>query len=455
MYLACQRDPAAARREGGGPLSDRKRRECGLMYGHRCAARATGHPGFTLVELLVVIFIMVLLLAMTATAINFSMDAERIRGAARQLQSYLEGARDRAIYAKEPRGVRLLLDETNPRAVSSVVYIAPSEPMRAGTVFLQRSGGTSGRFIRVAWKSDEQLPASVPRMSEWWMLKQKGLLNDNARIRIPRDGLWYPLQVEGLDPSDPNRRKRLLNDPDPRGPDRAPGQANRDDDGDSVTDEDDELGWPGTDDPVLLLKVPFLQENIVQHAGLTYELELPPAVMPNQEPTLLARNIVIDLDRSRIPSFWRVGFARYTSRMDILFSPRGTVVGAAGAMGTIHLYLCDATVKAFLDELPPASQYKQRLSQWRQGMSPVPPVLSDEALGSGPASASLLQNSLGIVPPEPVLTRMADRLVVTIFAATGAVSCHPIDGTDENPSSPTGFARDPFRYAETGQVAGQ
>ena len=56
--------------------------------------------GFTLVELLVVITIMLLLLSMTVYAVNFSRDSDRVGGGARQIQSALAGARDRAIYAK-------------------------------------------------------------------------------------------------------------------------------------------------------------------------------------------------------------------------------------------------------------------------------------------------------------------------------------------------------------------
>ena len=48
------------------------------------------------------------------------------------------GARDRAIYAKQPRGVRFLVDQQNPRTCSSMVYIGPSDPWSEGRIRLER-----------------------------------------------------------------------------------------------------------------------------------------------------------------------------------------------------------------------------------------------------------------------------------------------------------------------------
>jgi prepilin-type N-terminal cleavage/methylation domain-containing protein len=70
---------------------------------HDCAARP--HAGFTLVELMIVISLILLLAVMTASAINTSISGDKVRGGARQVQSFLGGARDRAIYSKAPRGV--------------------------------------------------------------------------------------------------------------------------------------------------------------------------------------------------------------------------------------------------------------------------------------------------------------------------------------------------------------
>ena len=115
----------------------------------RCPSGSASKPlssraGYTLVELLIVISIIVILLAMTAAAVNFNRDAERVRGGALQVQSFLAGARDRAIYAKEARGVRFFLDSENNRAVTSMVYIDPAELWSDGVIQLQRRDSESG-----------------------------------------------------------------------------------------------------------------------------------------------------------------------------------------------------------------------------------------------------------------------------------------------------------------------
>ncbi len=49
-------------------------------------------PGFTLVELLVVIGILIVLTTLTVSMVNITQDEDRVRAGAAQVQSYLEGA---------------------------------------------------------------------------------------------------------------------------------------------------------------------------------------------------------------------------------------------------------------------------------------------------------------------------------------------------------------------------
>src|SRR5688500_14039008 len=79
--------------------------------------------GFTLIELLVVIGILVVLTTLTVMLVNITQNEDRIRAGAAQVQSYLEGARDRAIHAGEPRGVRFLPDTNTPNVATSLIYI--------------------------------------------------------------------------------------------------------------------------------------------------------------------------------------------------------------------------------------------------------------------------------------------------------------------------------------------
>lgn len=66
--------------------------------------------GFTLVELLVVVLIVVLVSAVTLPAVISSLSHREVSESARILQAALVGARDAAIRSNSPRGIRLLPD---------------------------------------------------------------------------------------------------------------------------------------------------------------------------------------------------------------------------------------------------------------------------------------------------------------------------------------------------------
>ena len=96
-----------------------------------CPSRVA-RSGFTLVELMIAITILLLLTLITATAVRNNLESDRVPGGARQLQSYLEGARDRAIYSTKtlnpgPRGVRFLRNPNGPKKISSIQMGTSSE----------------------------------------------------------------------------------------------------------------------------------------------------------------------------------------------------------------------------------------------------------------------------------------------------------------------------------------
>ena len=66
--------------------------------------------GFTLVELLVVILIILLVSAVVLPTVLFSFENRKISETARIVQAALVQARDRAVHANAPRGIRLLPD---------------------------------------------------------------------------------------------------------------------------------------------------------------------------------------------------------------------------------------------------------------------------------------------------------------------------------------------------------
>ena len=368
-------------------------------------------PAFTLIELLVVMTLFVIITAMTVAAINFSIQGDRVRGAARTVQSYFEGARDRAIFAREDRGVRLIRDLNNPNVANSMVYIGAGEPYSEGGIILERpdlnpaDGNPDSDDIRIL-RGDPDFP------TDWFNLKQRGLLTDGARIKIPRGdaGVSYTVFTNLL----------------------------------TATDE------------VLVLSVPLQVSAHPASMGIiaypqgdgprTYELELPPTVLPNQDPVTFPAGVVIDLLRSDVPGFWSTG----TTRLDVLFSPRGTATGAAAAKGVIHLVLADQVDAQFTDygvgsvggewvspSVPNGFFYRYSGAVSASGgTEPVWPASTGE---------SVLDNSITWQAFEK-----NENQIVSLFTLTGSVSSHPVfEPTFNNPIF------DPFRYAETGEVSGQ
>ncbi len=332
--------------------------------------------GFTLVELLVVITIVLILTAVTVASYNYSVNADRIRAGARQFQSFLAGARDKAIYAKEIRGVRLLLDPSDSHTVNAIQYIG-SPKRETGT--LTFVGGTG-------------LNATLqPATSQYWLnLYRSGYLRVGSQIQIPRDtGAWYTITGydSGTGTISINRRNREL---------------------------------------------------AATTGQIGFVLLLAPGALGDSQPVELPRGVVIDLDGSSIPSNWRPTpfTGSYSMQMDILFTPRGTVVGDALGLGLVHLHFADAG----------------DVANWHK-------------IGGRDTSVS---NSSNLILPfvpvndpnaaKPVVKR--DRIVATLATQTGSVSIHYVNTPNTAPPNPSNpaiayqyLASDPFVFAETGQVA--
>jgi len=386
---------------------------------HSIRRRDAGRRGgFTLVELLVVVGILLILAVMTASAINLTLSGDKVRAGARQVQSYLAGARDRAIYAREPRGVRFLLDPTNNRTVSSMVFIGPTDPWSQGAIRMERLDADGDMnpegSTAIVVGAYEENNATNPQPTDWINLYNQGLITNGTRIKIPNDdtGQWYTVSTELLaNGAQPYPRLRLTTVY------QGPGQTNQD----------------------TTSVAAFAQAS----GPRTYLLELPPTVLPNQEVTLMPKGAVIHLDRSstsveqfnagtpasgrgnKLPDFWKVfsstttdpsGFD-YTSRMDIMFSPRGIVTGSAAQRGIIHLYIADQK-DADRDRL-----YWSSPSSYPTASAPEYGVWTD---------------------PSADGYERGDKIILSIFTRTGSVSTHPVHSNS-----------DPFRFAETGEVAGK
>ncbi len=380
--------------------------------------------GFTLVELLVVIGVMIALLSITLMAFSAVMDGEETGAGARQLQSYLAGARDRAIYARAPRGIRLMIDAEvdGGFAASSAVYIGAPEPWTEGEyVQLERAqdptsnlagGGTSlsGDFVRTVRGFD----------TLWHVLIQRGLLTEGSRIKIPatKSGTWYSVQFPRDSGGNLHYRQTYNNPTSPN---------------------------HGRPSQVLWLTTPYRsdaetpsgQAIAFDQSIFSYELEIPATILPNQEPMLLPEGAVVDLAASKIPRSWYTSAGTLVQNLDVVFSPRGTVRGALAAEGVLHF--CVTTT----DD---AIQFNEK----RDALIQANPSLRFRRLVPAETyafSGADFEDANGISRAET-----GTRASVSVFTQTGRVSTHPIDATDSDNDD---FADDPFKFAREGKVGGE
>lgn len=343
--------------------------------------------GFTLVEMLVVLSIILIISVFSYTAVNAVLEGDRVRGGARSISSFLEGARNRAIHAKQIRGVRFLLDDTikesgNSVAVSSMVYIGAPENYSQG-------------LIQVSSIDDRTI--TLVGQANWNTLVDRGLLIDGARIKVPNNtnGEWYTISYDSA------AAVWKLNRP----------------------------GYSGPTD-----------------SNLAYLLELGPRILANQEPRAFPRGVLIDLDESKIPTNW--GSSRldvtspnppvwgsvgpYSNTMDILFSPKGNIIGNAASSGLIHLLVADSR-----------------------------DVINNRKAGANSLIANTwdpLSPELPWLPLEEKDVKVGNEFFVTIVPLTGQISVYPVNSIDSDidtgdPNLQYHDATSVVRLAEEGEVA--
>ena len=146
----------------------------------------------------------------------------------------------------------------------------------------------------------------------------------------------------------------------------------------------------------------------------TYSILVEPVVMPNQEPIRLPRGVAIDLDSSIVPMHWQDASGNYIDKLDIVFSPRGTV--QRGLTGT-----------------------------------PAPKVLIDSFLQTGRITLVLAGiEDITLGNGVEVIDRKGPQHLVCIQESNSKIYSCPVSMTDANGN---GRADDPFEFAETGESA--
>jgi prepilin-type N-terminal cleavage/methylation domain-containing protein len=100
----------------------------------RLMARGLRHRGFTLIEIMVVLVIVMLLAGMILTAVRPALEARRMREAARTVSTMFYQAKARAVETGRPFGVILeRAENSDPEAPTShTLYFAESPPIYAG-----------------------------------------------------------------------------------------------------------------------------------------------------------------------------------------------------------------------------------------------------------------------------------------------------------------------------------
>ncbi|MBS0262757.1 MAG: hypothetical protein JSS02_12455 [Planctomycetes bacterium] len=302
-------------------------------------ASGRSRAAFTLTELLIVIGILLLLTTLALAVYNVNGSSDRTRSAARITQSALLGAKDRAMHAKQIRGVRFIRDVNDPSLVTSFAYLTQVASPQYGRAV---SGGSSTiQILRPDADNDglgnDAISPDAVLVSgtgvDWQSLDSHGFLPyPAARIRIPAGtGAWYALQpVVGRTAPPYYTQTR----------------------GSAV---------------VLTLAVPFEatsspSPNVVaidvSSPLASCDFELANELLPFHQPIPLSSGVVIDLNQSslNVQSQWPT--TPVPLPIDILFSPRGMVAGSLSGHGALHF---------LLNSLPDAAQHLNPLDPRNQG----------------------------------------------------------------------------------------
>jgi prepilin-type N-terminal cleavage/methylation domain-containing protein len=429
----------------------------------------TVRPGFTLIELLVAMSIMLILAVITIRLVGTTLDNDRLKSGSRELQSYLAGARDRASYAGQPRGVRFIPDATDPYSARSFVYIGAPTNFTDGQQIYLTNGSTA-------------LGPSAATIGIIYGLVNRGLLLAGSQITLggsaATGGNYYsiapdvlssaPIWLAGgsysvgqtVQPTTPNGHTYVCTA-------TTCGSA-------TCTSGTTQPTWPTTqggqvtDNAVVWTEFSWaLTKIFAGSSGLAaYNLQLAPAQLPSEQPRSLPQNVAIDLRTSILPTTWQFPPSP-TSTYDLLFSPAGTVAGPAAASGRVHFVLADISETATEVLTNGLSNRLQLNAPWQASTSyvvgnmvvPTPSsYIAFRCTTAGASGAAAAQPTWPTQPNQTVTDNQViwqsfvkkANTIVSVATSTGRITTHNVDITDANTPAGTGY--DSFRYAEIGEV---
>lgn len=116
-------------------------------------AGGTRSRGFTLVELLVVIIVLLVLMGVTIPVALRLSEGENLRNAANAVQVALAGARERAMFRQEPSGIRLIPDASDAALVNDPALVRDPSLVRT-LIPISRGRPVNGRamVLHAGWR---------------------------------------------------------------------------------------------------------------------------------------------------------------------------------------------------------------------------------------------------------------------------------------------------------------
>jgi prepilin-type N-terminal cleavage/methylation domain-containing protein len=380
----------------------------------------TERRGFTMIELMVVIGVMLILASMTYAMLATGKNTGKIREAARLTQSALLGAKDRAMHAKDLRGVRFVRDQTDNTLVTAFIYLQPLPTQTTGNLTGQPNQNNFAldrpNLTATPPNSDAtRIVINGPQGAAWLNQDTNRIWPSNrVQIRIPSaTGQWFNLAVQSgtapywivQDPNNPAQVFMYLQTPYQGG-----------------------LPYPPITNTAAL---PF------NGANSSCDIQLGNDVLPFHAPISLPSGVVIDLKfcSSNVQLLAGVGAVGTPPYFDLMFSPRGMLTGPIAAQGPLHFLVRD------LQDATATSAIRDSAGNLCGGF----------IVGPDPRGAA------GWGSQDP---NKSDRLILTVFPQSGLISTFEVDVTDNvnnqtGVAPPDGLADNPFNFALQGKSAGR
>jgi prepilin-type N-terminal cleavage/methylation domain-containing protein len=296
----------------------------------RSTCRRRGRrAGFTLIELVLVVLVILILTGLTVAVVARTTGGDRVRSGTRQVQNYLAGARDRAIYAASrleeanaippATGVRFLpdpaiVDLSGSRPFSSMIFIQETPPL---TTQLRVYENTANPGEWLVSQINDQTGQPLEQLNPFPDVKQMQSLIDRGLIeRNPNVANGYRLPVR-FDVDSGQETFFVF-----------------------FTTANLTGGWLNEGQ---LSKNPTIGGHLPGEGYYHCRFRLSPAPLPSEEPRLLPRGSVVDVASSRVGGMPlnQSGLIRNDGSFDILFNYRGVVHGPLAAAGLIHLVVVD------------------------------------------------------------------------------------------------------------------